>query len=436
MFETKTDINYIPSYEDCLEMCQRPDSPFYESKFILDGFNVSIFNYRLAQWSDFSNPLPNKPLVKGYEMRGLTFVFNKDGTVYKRFLLLEKFFNLNQTPDSMYSIVKNYKIKFVNEKEDGSIASFIELPNGTIYGKSKMSFESEQAIGVTDLFKRNQDVNSFVSWTMKNDIVAIFEYVAPHNRIVVRYPKEELILLRLRDNKTGKHLDIKDYYDKLGSIKIAPFIDDFKDLDNLVELTGKLVDKEGYVIQAEDSNGRDFFFKLKSPWYVERHGLLTEDLYKENVIIGYILDDKIDDILGQVPEDEVEARQRIQKLISVIIREIDKKSTEIDKLYNVYLNMNSNKREFAIKYSKDPNFRFISEMIKADEMKKMSPDEILLKYGNIEKFKESLSKKDKYELIKEWIRDLTKRLFMARDWLLKRDPSLFFKDPVENEDAN
>ena len=120
--------HYLPNYEDCVEMCAKEDAAFYESKFVIDGYNISVFNYRLAQYKDFVTPLENKPDVKAYEMRGLTFVFNEDGSLFRRFLLLEKFFNLNQVPEAMYSIVKDYKIKFINNKEDGSIASFIKLP--------------------------------------------------------------------------------------------------------------------------------------------------------------------------------------------------------------------------------------------------------------------------------------------------------------------
>jgi hypothetical protein len=38
---TKENLNnsnqYLPSYEDCVSMCQVQDSPFYESKFVIDG---------------------------------------------------------------------------------------------------------------------------------------------------------------------------------------------------------------------------------------------------------------------------------------------------------------------------------------------------------------------------------------------------------------
>ena len=122
-------------------MCSKEDSAFYESKFVVDGYNISVFNYRLAPYKDFVTPSEYRSEVKAYEMRGLTFVFNNDGSIFNRFLLLEKFFNLNQVPESMYSIVKDYKIKFVNNKEDGSIASYIQLPNGKVIGKSKMGFD-------------------------------------------------------------------------------------------------------------------------------------------------------------------------------------------------------------------------------------------------------------------------------------------------------
>ncbi|NBP58033.1 hypothetical protein EBU71_16140, partial [bacterium] len=360
---------YLPTYEECLEMCSKPDAAFYESKYMVDGFPVSVFNYRLAQYKDFVRPIEDKPHVKAYEMRGLTFVFNKDGSLFKRFILLEKFFNMNQVPESMYSIVKNYKIKFVNNKEDGSIATFVRLPNGKIVGKSKMGFDNDQANGINKIYKTRTDIKNFVDWCLSNDIVPIFEYVSPSNRIVLRYLEEDLILLRMRDNTTGKHLDLKNYLDKIGAIRIAPFEDDFVDLDNLIEVTAKTIDKEGVIVQAEDEEGKDFFFKLKTPWYSARHGLLTTDIFKENLIIEFILDDKIDDVLGQIPEDEVEARTRIEKIISIIRVAIDERVDELYDSYQKYLDMGSDIKSYALKYSKkDPNFGDVMSMVKGRDV--------------------------------------------------------------------
>lgn len=429
--------NVIPTYEQALELCSIEEAPFYESKMVVDGFNVSVFNYRLAQYKDFAYPIPDKPELKGYEMRGLTFVFNEDGSLYNRYVLLEKFFNLNQVPESLYSVVKNYKIKFVNNKEDGSIASFVKLPNGKIVGKSKMGFDNDQADGINRVYKTNKEVKSLVDWALNNNIVPIFEYVAPNNRIVLRYPSEELILLRLRDNVTGKHIDIRDHLDKVGSIRVAPFEDDVRDLDHLVELTATQVDKEGSIVTCEDEHGRDFFFKLKTPWYCERHGLLTQDLYREHIIIGYILDDKIDDILGQIPEDEKEAHIRINKIITIVKKSISDKVSEIERVYEQFVKSEISKKDYAINQRKgNPNFGFVMNMVKADDLKKMSKEEILDIYDNMEDYEKALQRCEPYEMAKGWLRDLTKRLNLSREWLQTKDKTLFFQDPEEGEDDN
>lgn len=392
------------SYDEALALTKLVDSPFIESKLVVDNFSVSIFNYRLAQYSDF---LDNK----AFEMRGLTFIFNEDGSLFKRHLLLQKFFNLNQVPDTQYSEVKDYKIKYINNKEDGSIASFVRLPNGKVLGKSKMSFESDQAVGMNRIYKNNKDLRSFVDWSLDNDIVAVFEYVAPTNRIVLRYTDEELILLRLRDNKTGHYLDINEHLDKIGSVKVAKFEDNVN-LDELIELANTTEDKEGWIVQFEKDHLIDFL-KIKTSWYCELHGLLTNDLYRENILVGYILDDKIDDILGQIPEDELEAHERIEKMIAVIKNAMFNKGSEILKSYDLFLaeddgsDISIVKKNYSLKYcKKDPNFSYVMSIVNG---------------------------KDVFDLTIDWVSDNTKKLNIARDFLKKRDPSLFFVDGTENE---
>ncbi len=394
--EEKSHLKKIPSYEECVEICSQPDASFYESKLMVDGYQVSLFNYRLAMYKDFITPIPSKPEISGKELRGLTFVFDRDGTLFRRYVLLEKFFNLNQAPESIYSVVKDYKIMQINNKEDGSIGSFIELPNGKIVGKSKMGFDNDQANGINRIYKTNKDIKRFVDWTLDSDIIAIFEYVSASNRIVLRYDKEELILLRLRDNKTGEHLNIIDYMDKLGSIRIAPFEDE-NSLDDLIERAKTETGKEGWIITFE--NGQ--MIKIKTSEYQLLHGLITDDIHKENIIIDLILNDKIDDMLGQIPEDQTEAHVRINKIISIIKNKLSKKSIEIDNAYKIFLNMNQNRKDYALKYRKDPNFGYVMAMSKGI---------------------------DSYELAKDWIRDNTKRLLMAREFLRKEDPTLFFQD--------
>ena len=397
------------TYRDALDLTRLTDSPFYESKLVVDNFSISIFNYRLAQYSDFVDN-------SAFEMRGLTFVFNEDGSLFNRYLLLHKFFNLNQVPESQYSLVEDLGIRSIYNKEDGSVASFIRLPNGSVLGKSKMSFESDQAAGMNRLYKSNADLKRFVDWSLDNDYVAVFEYVAPNNRIVLRYLDEELILLRLRDNKTGEYLDLSKFSKEICSLKVAP--SDVATLDELVELAQSVEDKEGWII--EFSNG--LFIKIKTAWYCERHGLLTNDLYREHVLVRYVLDEKIDDVLGQVPEEEVEAHARIEKIIAVVKHAVSEKVKDINESYELFieggvdkdwtgdLRLQLMRKTFALKYRKERNFGYVMSLSK----------------GNT----------DVYDLAKDWVSDQTKKLKIAREFLKERDSSLFFIDVAEDENAD
>ena len=421
-------VRYIPTYEEAVEMCSFSMSPFYETKLVVDGFNVSLFNYRLANYGDFKSPLPGK---ESFEMRGLTFVFNKDGSLYKRYILLHKFFNLNQTSDSQYSDLKDLKIKTIQNKEDGSIASFIKLPNGKVVGKTKMGFDNLQSEVINRIYKTNKELKKFVDWSLDNDIVAVFEYVSPQNRIVLRYKKEELILLKLRCNKTGKYLNLVDFTMQTSNIIVAEFADPVS-LDQLVQLTKNEIDKEGYIVQFEG----DHFVKIKNAWYVALHGLLTEDVYKENIIIGHILDDKIDDILGQIPQDDIDTHNRINKIITIVKKSINDKVSEIDDAYSHYLNLGISKKDYALNYRVgNENFTFVMNMVKYHELKSLSEKEAIGIYGDLDSYEKALIRSDVWEMSKVFIRDKTKRLLIARDWLKEKDSSLFFVD-IESEGDN
>ena len=350
----KTHRTYLPSYEDCVNICNSFEkNTFYENKYVIKGYNVSLFNYRLAQYNDFIDPLGTG--IDAKELRGLCFVFNEDGTVYKRFLLLEKFFNLNQTPESLYENVVNYKIKQINNKEDGSLAGFIALPSGDVVGKSKMGFESPQAENINKIYNENLSIKRFVDFCLNEDIIPIFEYVGPNNRIVLKYKKEQLILLRLRDNKSGRYLDINDFRNQIGDIRIATTVD-IQSLDELIEKNRTDINMEGYVIHAEDLEGYDFFYKLKNDWYRTRHGILTNDIHYENKIIEYILEDNIDDVLGEIPKDEVEVIDKINVILDIVRKEVNTVSNEINELYNIFSEMDFNIKEFALKYHKNIYF--------------------------------------------------------------------------------
>ena len=397
----------IPTYEEAVAMTmgkryvaeidQYLDAAFYEAKLVVDGYNVSIFNYRLASYKDFSDNL-------AWEMRGLVYVFDNDGT-YKTYRLLHKFFNLNQVEETQYTLVKDRKVKSVYSKEDGSVGSFIRLPNGNVFAKSKMSFESDQAVGMLSIYNNNDEIKKFVDWSLDNDLVAVFEYVAPSNRIVLRYAKEELILLRLRNNKTGEYLDLDDYKDKIGSIRTAEKYD--YTLDELVEMCKSVEDTEGWIVDLDG-----LFVKMKTAWYFSLHGLLTDDLYRENRIIAYILDEQIDDVIAQIPEEDKESHKRVDRIVAAITKEVDRRVNSIMSDYEVYQTMADGfdcdnsvreglmRKRYAQLYRKSENFSAVMALIQG---------------------------KDVYGIVKEKLAKETYRLENARLILMGIDPNIMTK---------
>lgn len=383
--------SYIPSYDECRKICDANNNfLFYESKHNIDGYDISIFNYRLAQPANFEQPIEGDKKIKGHELRGLTFVFNKDGSLFSRYLMLDKFWNMNQSPCSMYSIIKDYKIKSIYNKEDGSIASFIRLPNNKVIARSKTSFISEQAVEVQKIYERWPNIQQFVNFCMDKNIVPIFEYVSPTNRIVVPYANTDLILLRMRDNKTGQYLDISDFSDKLDGITVAPSMN--HTLDELVELKDVIEGKEGWIVQFE--NGK--MVKIKSKWYFELHGLYTQELNRENTLISLIIDEKIDDVISQLGEDyDKTKRQNIDAISNIINDEIYYLSNKVDSLLDEWTSDTTDsehykRKNFVLKNKQNPAFSLVMSIING---------------------------KDKMDQIKMKIKNETKNLLQARKWL-------------------
>ena len=374
----------LPNYQDCLNLCQYEGSPFYETKVVIDGFTVSLFNYRLANSFDFERKFAK-------ELRGICFVFNTDGAIFKRYVLLDKFFNLNQVKETSFDKVKDYQIRFVNNKEDGSLATFIQLPNGKVLAKSKMGFDNDQAKAINSIYNSNSDIKELVDFCLELEIIPVFEYVSPFNRIVLKYKSDDLVLLKLRCNLTGKYFDFSNLPDRFVGVRRAELENSYQDLNELVESISGQTDKEGVVVHCFDEFGKDFLFKVKTKWYVALHSLYTQDFNRENILIDYILTEKVDDILAQLDEGDTEVRQRVELISNVVKEEVKSVSNQIDALYNEFLSMNSDRKEFALKYLKANSFTNLCfRKIKGE---------------------------DSFDIAKSYLSEKTKKLNSAREWL-------------------
>lgn len=373
----------LPTYEECVKICNSyEESTFHENIYEIKGYKISLFNYRLASYLDFEDPIGDESL-SARELRGLTFVFNKDGSLYKRYLLLSKFFNLNETEETLYRRINEKEIVSIQEKEDGSLLSFLELPNKEIIARSKMGFDNDISINSQKIFEENIFLNKFIKDCLKNNLVPIFEYVSPMNRIVLDYPETDLILTKVRNNVTGEYVDINNL--DTSGINVAKHYD-LVSLDELLEINKHDTEKEGYVVGYIDENEL-CFFKLKNQWYRDRHYYTTEFIHQDNIIVNHILDGNIDDILSVIDNDEI--KDKVDDINTIVKKKVDEHMKESSKLLKELKEMSV--KDFAIKHSKHKYFGIVMSVHN---------------YGN-----------DLYEIVIDYIKDRVKKLEETRNWL-------------------
>lgn len=316
---------------------------FYRNDRVIEGQNVAIYDYRLASLTDFTDN-------EAFEMRGLTFVQNTDGT-WTRHILMNKFFNVNQTIGWMYDDVKDKEIVGLANKEDGSIISFVKFENGKILAKSKTSFDSEQAEMSNEVYNEREDLRKFIDYTIENDLTAIFELVSPHNQVVLEYRHTDLVLLQVRDNMTGEYLTNGELAGLTVSINVniaEQFPPSMWNLDDLLvrkELDDS--DIEGWIVTFEDGQ----MAKIKTDKYLQLHHLIGPDAFRENLLIKTILDNNIDDVIAQIVDGE--KKRKVIDMSEVVQHHFNHLVVEYKRLRGEYFNKyGENRKEFALKYSR------------------------------------------------------------------------------------
>jgi T4 RnlA family RNA ligase len=364
---------HIPTYDEAKNIVSTTgELVFYESAQEVDGYKVSTFNYRLASYNDFLE-------YKANELRGLCFVFNEDGSLYNRYVLLHKFYNVNQVEETQFALLKDEPILAVHNKADGSVISFVRLPNGNAYAKTKMVVrDNPQANMAQEIYERNESIRRLVDYTLDNDIVAIFELVSPFNRVVLKYTDTDLVLLRLRDNKTGQYLPLDTVGDYLNGVNV---VEDethiYKSWDDIFTMMSTAEDKEGCVITLPSG-----LCKTKTQWYCDRHNLFTDFVNREDYLIDLVLDEKIDDVLGQLGESDTEVRALVdivsERVHSYLADAMSQINTMIDEYYTVY---NCDRKAFSFAYAKKSMYFTIAvkaiEKTEAEKaLKNLTEDEL------------------------------------------------------------
>jgi len=374
-------MKYLITYEDGHKLIDAYDDfNFSKSEFMLEDYKVVTFTYFLCEFKHFETPLKEDPKIKGYDMRGATFVFNKDGSLYKRFLMLPKFFNLNQVENTQYDVVKHKKIIGISEKEDGSLIAVMKLPNGSLFPKTIGSFDNEQTAGARKILNDNSYLKGFIIHCLDRGFTPLFEYVSWDNRIVLKYGSPELRFLGARNNITGDYLPSQEF-SPWYKVTLSKSLKNTT-LDELIEKSKTEENKEGWVVIFEDGQ----MIKIKTQWYIVKHKC-RDNLDRENIVIEMILNETIDDAITEFNEPMF--TEKIGNIQNIVNTYIVNKTLEIEKLYKEY---KGDKREFAIKYNKHKDFHLTIQSIRQKNIKVVVIDYLLKRTKHLKKAREFIEK--------------------------------------------
>jgi len=389
--------------EKCLEIVKESKS-FFVKEEMINNQKVYQFSYGYASFKDFVDPIKGSG-IEAFELRGITFVEQENGE-FKRYLLLKKFFNLNETNGNngrnsyLKKDLEKYDIINIDNKLDGSLIRFIPFNNNIVLAKTKMAFESEMAKMAQEIYDKNQNYIDFINELHSNNLMAAWELISPKNQIVLKYNKNELRLIKIRNEKTGEYIDIHDNHlvKKYNIPKVKEI--EIKSLDWFIEKRLEFKGIEGWVLLFSNNQ----MVKLKTKEYLELHKILSPETIKEDDIISSVLNNTIDDVISQLIESASDnkdikdildkKREWIEEITLKVQNYINDKSKELNNI--VDKEFNGNKQEMAEKYKSDEYFKSIMKLTSNNSLEisqNMVKNHIKRNYL-------------KYSKAKEWIKTL------------------------------
>jgi len=155
----------------------------------------------------------------------------------------------------------------VTKKMDGSLGILWRYDND-VFISTRGSFGSEQSRWATKFFKDHCKDVFPAGWT------PLFEIIYPENRIVVKYEREEMVLLAMVNIETGeemRHADLSQWAEKAGCPVVQLF--NGKSIESL--RSENIPNEEGYVLTWHRESASPLKLKVKFAEYQYIHKLVT-----------------------------------------------------------------------------------------------------------------------------------------------------------------
>ena len=276
-----------------------------------DG-GYTVINYVFQSNDTFPPVTPDNPSAAILrECRGLVFYTDTGLIANRRF---HKFFNCGEHPDITIDVSRHHGIL---DKLDGSMISPIKLKDG-IRWISKM--------GITDVSMQAElfvvehpEYTNFAKRCLDSGITPVFEWLSRQQRIVLDYGKDDqLVLLAMRNNIYGGYA-FRSEVCQLGDLYNIPVVKEIRsnirdDTRSFLSDLRQKENTEGVVITFDDGH----MVKVKTDWYVQLHRA-KDKISHERHIIALVLEDKVDDLLPVLPDED---RERVIEFSTAVNQDI------------------------------------------------------------------------------------------------------------------
>jgi RNA ligase len=306
----------------------------------------TVVNYMVALEETFSYDSPDGSdsylnMSVRRECRGLIFD-TKTGQLLSR--PYHKFFNVGEKPETQLNKINLYEPHVVLEKLDGSMIRPIPTKEGfrlaTKAGVTDVAMNAEVFIADKSYYAH------FIEKCFELNMTPIFEWCSRKNRIVVDYPKDQLILTGIRDNPTGSYVtyEVMKHYASTWGIPVVKAVDGLavQNIDLFVKQVREWDDGEGIVLRFDTGH----MVKVKADDYVLRHKS-KDAINQEKNVLQTILDDAVDDLIPLLTPEDAERVKAFQGAFWASITDL---CIDMDHLFDMGNKKYPDKKDFAVEY--------------------------------------------------------------------------------------
>lgn len=293
------------------------------------GYKVIDYNFAMAD--SFDHPMR-------LECRGIKF--DASGRILAR--PFQKFFNIGERVDTQPHVLDFTSPHTITQKLDGSMIHPALVDGQLVFmtrmGRTDVAMKAERHL--------TEDMAFALRAFLQSGFTPIFEFTAPDNRIVIKYPVSGLTLLAARHTFSGKYMTEDNLIataDEIGVPVVKHLSPDWKSGPEFMDFARAIMGEEGFVVRFASG----LWVKAKGDDYVLKHKA-KDSIFQEKNVLALVVSGEIDDVLPLLEDQDKDLAEKYRDGVMIGIAEAAAKVQSI-----VSSGAHLTQKEFAVDHLKD-----------------------------------------------------------------------------------